>query len=95
MIVNYGARITGNVKEGNFTVSGKIESTAFALSGKLIAGAGASEAPSYTGPYIVTPTQSTQVLNTLNKKSIDNIVVAPIPSNYGLITWNGSYLTVS
>jgi len=49
----------------------------------------------YPGPYEVTPTQQQQVLATENKGMTQNIVINPIPSNYGLITWNGSTLTVS
>lgn len=49
----------------------------------------------YDGPYEVTPTSETQILQTENKKLEQDIVVNPIPSNYGLITWNGSVITVS
>ena len=49
----------------------------------------------YEGPYEVTPTQGTQVLLTGGKLMDGNVTVNPIPSNYGLITWNGSVLTVS
>lgn len=49
----------------------------------------------YLGPYVVTPSQSAQVLNTRDLVCNDNITVEAIPSNYGLITWNGSILTVS
>jgi hypothetical protein len=35
------------------------------------------------------------VLATAEKVVTRNIVINPIPSNYGLITWNGSTLTVS
>ena len=51
--------------------------------------------PSYTGDYEVTPSPETQVLQTDHKSLSQNIVINPIPSNYGLIGWNGSYLTVS
>lgn len=51
--------------------------------------------PTYTGATIVTPSTSEQVLATADKVVTRNIVVNPIPSNYGLITWNGSILTVS
>lgn len=51
--------------------------------------------PTYTGEYEVTPSQETQILNTSGLKATSNIVINPIPSNYGLITWNGSTLTVS
>lgn len=49
----------------------------------------------YEGEYIVTPSSETQVLETIGLQCYDNITVNPIPSNYGLITWNGSTLTVS
>ena len=49
----------------------------------------------YTGDTEVTPTQATQTLETANKIVLENIVVNPIPSNYGLITWDGVTLTVS
>ena len=49
----------------------------------------------YTGAYEITPSQQTQVLNTRQKSMSSNIVVNPIPSNYGLITWDGSVITVS
>lgn len=49
----------------------------------------------YTGATEVTPTQQTQVLETADMVVPANITINPIPSNYGLITWNGSTLTVS
>ena len=49
----------------------------------------------YTGAYEFTPTQGTQVIEIANKKATADITINPIPSNYGLITWNGSTLTVS
>lgn len=61
----------------------------------LQGGGGGSPVPTYSGPYTVTPTQGTQVLATDGYKMADDVTVNPIPSNYGLITWNGSFLTVS
>lgn len=49
----------------------------------------------YEGDYEVTPTDSTQTLSTQNRYMTANVVINPIPSNYGLITWDGSVLTVS
>ena len=49
----------------------------------------------YTGEYAVTPGEETITLATDGKRMTDNITINPIPSNYGLITWNGSFLTVS
>ena len=51
--------------------------------------------PSYTGPYEVTPSAETQTLETDAFYMNGNITINPIPSNYGLITWNGSVITVS
>ncbi|MBO7673667.1 MAG: hypothetical protein J6S63_01500 [Atopobiaceae bacterium] len=57
-------------------------------------GAGAS-LPAYDGPTRVTPSAEAQVLLTKNTSVYSDILVDPVPSNYGLITWNGSTLTVS
>lgn len=54
-----------------------------------------TDRPAYEGPYTITPTQQEQVFETFAKRMTDNITVEPIPSNYGLITWDGSVLTVS
>lgn len=51
--------------------------------------------PIYDGITEITPSNQAQVLQTSNKALTRNIVVNPIPSNYGLVTWNGSVLTVS
>lgn len=49
----------------------------------------------YTGETTVTPSEEVQVLSTSGLVVLDNITVNPIPSNYGLITYNGSTITVS
>ena len=49
----------------------------------------------YDGPTEFTPSGSTQTIEIANMKALENITINPIPSNYGLITWNGSELTVS
>lgn len=49
----------------------------------------------YTGEYEVTPSAETQTLDTEGLRMTRPVVVNPIPNNYGLITWNGSFLTVS
>lgn len=54
-----------------------------------------SPLPPYEGDYVVTPTQSTQTLSTAGMKMTDNVTINPIPSNYGLITWDGTTITVS
>ena len=49
----------------------------------------------YEGEYTITPSAETQVLATRNLRMTGDITVNPIPSNYGLITWNGAILMVS
>lgn len=51
--------------------------------------------PLYTGTTEVTPSAESQTLPTINRTVTNNIVINPIPSNYGLITWNGATLIVS
>lgn len=49
----------------------------------------------YDGPYEFTPTQQTQTVDIAQKMATADIAINPIPSNYGLITYNGSIITVS
>ncbi len=49
----------------------------------------------YEGPYEFIPTEETQTVECENMLTTENIVINPIPNNYGLITWNGSIITVS
>ena len=49
----------------------------------------------YEGVYEYTPSAETQTVEIEGLKATENIIINPIPSNYGLITWNGSELTVS
>ena len=49
----------------------------------------------YTGPTTITPGPITQTLATAELMVPVDIIIEPIPSNYGLITYNGSILTVS
>ena len=49
----------------------------------------------YTGEYEFTPSEDTQTITIEGKTASQDIVIQPIPSNYGLITWDGRTLTVS
>lgn len=51
--------------------------------------------PVYEGPVEVTPAPEAQILRTAATTVLSDIVINPIPNNYGLITWDGSVLTVS
>ena len=49
----------------------------------------------YDGPYTVTPAGQAQTFATAGKLMTEDITVNAIPGQYGLVTWNGSTLTVS
>ena len=49
----------------------------------------------YTGDYVFTPSEETQTIPILGKTATMDITINPSPSNYGLITWDGSVITVS
>ena len=51
--------------------------------------------PPYGGAVEVVPSRSAQVLATAGTHLESDITVHPIPSNYGLVEWNGAVLTVS
>lgn len=65
------------------------------IDGQASASYGRSYYEVYTGPYEVTPSAHPQTLGTAGKAMTGNITVTAIPSNYGLIGWNGRILTVS
>ena len=48
----------------------------------------------YTGETEVTPTDETQTLYTAGLKVPENIIVKPIPSNYGKVSYNGSFIFI-
>ena len=52
-------------------------------------------AEDYEGSYEWTPSDETQTIPIQWLRATENIIINPIPENYGLITWNGSVLTVS
>ena len=87
----YGT-LTGTLTSAG-TVSGSLSSTP-TLSATLTV-PNAAGVPEYEGDYEFTPTSETQTVAIEGLMARQDIVINPIPSNYGLITWNGSTLTVS
>ena len=79
--------------ELRFDVSAKRPEIEFALENVRVINTGS--APPYEGDYEVTPKAEEQTLPTANRLLNKNIVVKPIPQNYGLITYNGYEITVS
>lgn len=49
----------------------------------------------YQGSYVFTPSAESQTIHTGGTTLLSNITINPIPSNYGLITYNGVTITVS
>ena len=49
----------------------------------------------YNGTYEVTPSSEQQTLATAGRTLQFDVVVRPVPSNYGLVTYNGSTITIS
>ena len=75
----------------NLTVSENVMNYNMTVSEKFIAGV----TPPYEGEYEFTPTSEVQTVLCNGMKMSDDIKINPIPQNYGLITYNGSYITVS
>ncbi len=90
--MNVYGELTGELS-GVGTLSGTL-SSAETLEGSLTIPA-AILPPSYEGDYEITPGEDAQVLNTDHLYMRGDVVIQPIPSNYGLITYNGSEITVS
>ena len=79
---------------GNITKIKTIEadfSKSLELDGKLVHPA----KDTYKGSYNVTPSNIVQILHTEGLVMNDDVTIEKIPDNYGLITWNGTVLTVS
>lgn len=49
----------------------------------------------YEGNYEITPSEELQTLPTANRMLARNIVVAPIPKNYGRITYSGGGIIIT
>lgn len=87
--------LQGNIVLSTKQLSGSITTAKMEIGGDIIYNGYMGDIPVYVGPYEVTPTQEEQVLQTDNRLMTENLIVNPIPENYGLITWNGSHLRIS
>lgn len=82
---------------GILTAQGSLQgflSGASAMSGILSVPETVGTQP-FEGEYIYTPTDEVQTIEINGLRATDNITINPVPSNYGLITWDGATLTVS
>lgn len=85
-------RLTGTLQELG-RISGTLSGVG-SMSAGLSVPTGKAVAP-YTGAYEYTPTSETQVIEIEGLRALSNIIIDPVPQNYGLISWDGSTLTVS
>ena len=97
------AHLDGSLSVQSATIAGDLSSgvqlsgtlaTAAHLDGSLTIPASIGE-QIYDGPVEVTPGGMEQTLATEGKLLLQDIVINPIPSNYGLISWNGLGIRVS
>lgn len=87
--------LNGNViVKSGITLTGDLATKSMMLTGSLVNG-GTRTYPAYTGEYTFTPTRAEQVIEIKNMRATQNIVVEPIPSNYGMISWDGSGILIS
>lgn len=56
---------------------------------------GIPDFPIYRGAHTFTATDTEQTIPLANMSLLQDIVINPIPDNYGLITYDGTTLTVS
>ena len=49
----------------------------------------------YTGEYEFIPSGEQQTIQINGRMAEHDITIKPIPHNYGLVAWNGAFLTIS
>ena len=97
---NIGAEVTGQSENTNVRISGHDVSftTSVEVRQKQISSA-VDKRPCphtpYEGGYTFTPGATTQIIPTRRKVMDEDIIINPVPSWYGLITYNGRIITVS
>ena len=83
--------IAESVQQVALSVASDIESIALELATPIQVITGEH----YHGATEFTPSAEQQVIHTEGLFVDDPIIIDPIPSNYGLITWDGTKITVS
>ena len=82
------------LQEGPLTLEEQSEELSLELETYIQAGGG-GEVHYYEGPYSFTPSRESQTIPINRLTARQNITIDPIPQQYGLITYNGSTITVS
>lgn len=78
-----------NTIEGELNLNAEIEGEVGVIT-KVVE----HDLPTYTGQTVITPSDTEQTLATADKVLARNIVVNPIPENYGRLLYSGNTLTV-
>ena len=87
--------LTGRLSNRSARLTGRLGSRSARITGVMTIPQ-VMEAETYDGAYEVTPqARSDVILDTSGKLMTDEVIIKAIPSNYGLITWDGFTLTVS
>ena len=89
LVVN--CTVAESTQQYNMTVSEQTVAVDAEISVQIVAGI----TPEFEGDYEYTPRSESITIPCAEYKMLDNITINPVPSNYGLITWNGAFLTVS
>lgn len=84
-------QVNESVQQYALTVEESTEAVALDIETAIVT----STAEDYTGATEATPSHEEQVFEMGGKRVLNDFVVHPIPHNYGLITYNGQFITVS
>lgn len=83
--------IGGDINIEKSVIEGEVVTETDVISGAV----SISTSPPYRGEYEFTPSAVTQTIAIAGLVAKTDITIDPIPSNYGLITWDGAVITVS
>ena len=86
----YGNGETVEVRSPRWSVDVRAPSWSVDVSSAVVSGG-----IPYSGSYEFTPSGEAQTIASTSRVFDRDITIKPIPSNYGLITWDGSVITVS
>lgn len=74
--------VTSNIQVGNTAITGSLDAKKITVSGGIkTGGGGGGVVPNYTGPYVVDAGYEAVILETTNRKCLDNITVNRLPEN--------------
>lgn len=87
--------VTAEIADNIIEVTPTVASNVVSVDADVVTQVVSVDAEQYTGEYTFTPTADTQTIEISGMIATQDITINPIPSNYGLITWSGSVLTIT